>query len=76
MLKWMRFDDRVKYRKSIVMYKSQHNLAPTYLSNKFTLTYQTLYVPKPNFEIYHKSVSYSGLKVWSTVPELIRNALS
>ena len=37
-LGWMRFDERVIYRKAILMYKSLHNLAPTYLSTKFTYT--------------------------------------
>ena len=62
-LGWMKFDDTVKYRKCMLMYKSLHNLAPTYLGNKFTYTHnihnldlrstsnQTLYVPKPNLEI-------------------------
>ena len=87
-LGWMRFDDRVKYRKCMLMYKSLHNLAPTYLGNKFTYTHnvhnldlrsasnQTLYVPKPNLEIYRKSFSYSGPKIWNTLPELVRNAPS
>ena len=29
-LGWMKFDERVNYRKAILMYKSLHNLAPTY----------------------------------------------
>ena len=37
-LGWMKFDERVNYRKAILMYKSLHNLAPTYLSSKFTYT--------------------------------------
>ena len=67
-LGWMRFDERVIYRKAILMYKSLHNLAPTYLSTKFTYTsdiYQVnlssltdsklyMYMPKPNLEIYKK----------------------
>ena len=35
-LGWMKFNERVKYRKRMLMYKSLHNLAPTYLRNKFT----------------------------------------
>ena len=61
-LDWMNFDERVTYRKAGLMYKSLHNLAPTYLSNKFTytssihqvnirsLTDSTLYVPEPNIK--------------------------
>ena len=72
----------------MLMYKSLHNLAPTFLGNIFTYTHnvhnldlrsasnQTLYVPKPNLEIYRKSFSYSGPKIWNTLPELVRNAPS
>ena len=36
-LGWMRFDGRVNFRKYMLMYKSLHNLAPTYLSNTFLI---------------------------------------
>ena len=87
-LGWLRFDERVIYRKCTLMYKALHNLAPTYLSNKFTYTHnihsfdlrsatnQTLYVPKPNLEIYRRSLSYSGPKLWNALPESVRNAPS
>lgn len=87
-LGWLRFDERVRYRKCILMYKALNNLAPTYLSNKFTYahnmhnldlrsaTNQTLYVPKPTLEIYRRSLTYSGPKLWNTLPESVRNAPS
>ena len=87
-LGWMRFDERVIYRKAILMYKSLHNLAPTYLSTKFTyasdihqvnpssLTDFTLYVPKLNLEIYRKTFAYSGSKIWNTLPESVCDAPS
>ena len=87
-LGWMKFDERVNYRKAILMYKSLHNLAPTYLSSKFTYTSDihqvnlrsmsdsTLYVPKPNLEIYRKTFAYPGSKIWNALPESIRNAPS
>ena len=64
------------------------NLAPTYLSTKFTytsdihqvnlrsLTSSTLYVPKPNLETYKKTFAYSGSKIWNTLPESVRSAPS
>ena len=87
-LGWMRFDERAIYKKAILMNKSLHNLAPTYLSTKFTytsdihqvnlrsLTDSTLYVPKPNLEIYRKTFAYSGSKIWNTLPESVRSAPS
>ena len=85
-LSWMRFDEMVKYKKCIIMYKSLNNLAPAYMSKKFTYSYdihnlelrsatnQCLYIPKPKLEIYRKSLSYSGPKLWNTLPEAVRNA--
>ena len=70
------------------MYKSLHNLAPSYMSNKFiyshdihnlalrSTTNQTLHIPKPRLEIYRKSLSYFGPKIWNTLPESGRNARS
>ena len=87
-LGWMKFDEPVTYRKAVLMYKSLHNLAPTYLSNKFTytssthqvnlrsLTDSTLYVPKPNLEIYRKTLAYSGPKICNTLPESVQSAPS
>ena len=87
-LGWMRFDERVTYRKAVLLYKSLHNLAPTYLSNKFTYTssihqvnlrsrtVSTLHVPKPNLEICRKTLAYSGHKIWNTLPESVRSSPS
>ena len=87
-LGWMRSGERVPDRKAVLMYKSLHNLAPTYLNNKFTytssihqvnlrsLTDSTLYVPKPNLEIYRKTLAYSGPKIWNTLPESVRSSPS
>ena len=67
------------------LYLSLHNLAPTYLSTKFTytsdidqvnlssLTDSTLYVPKPDLEIYRKTFAYSGSKILNTLPESVRD---
>ena len=87
-LGWVRFDERVQYRKCILMFKSFNNLAPTYLTNKFaytndihnldlrSVTNQNLYAPKPKLEIYRKSLAYSGPKIWNTLPASVKNAPS
>ena len=31
-----------------------------------------LYVPKPNIEQFRNSISYSGSKIWNSIPENIR----
>ena len=85
-LGWMRFDERVNYKKSILMYKSLHNLAPCYMSNKLIYSHdihnldlkttinQTLHISKLKLEIYRNSLFYSGPKIWISLPESVRNA--
>ena len=87
-LKWMMFPDRVIYQKAMLMYKIMHNLAPSYLSNIFTLSIEVhersfrsttenlLYVPKPKIELYRNSLAYSGSKIWNSIPEHIQNSTS
>ena len=87
-LNWMMFPDRVIYHKAILMYKIMHILAPSYLSNIFTLpcevherslrftTENLLYVPKPKLELYRDSLAYSGSKIWNSIPKHIRNSTS
>ena len=83
-LGWMRFDERVNFRKAVMMYKALHNLAPTYISSKFTYTNtinqvnlrsssdSTLYIPKPNLEIFRKSLAYSGPRIWNNLTISVR----
>ena len=70
-LKWMKFPERIKYQKAIMMYKISHNLAPItckYLQELFQQTNDIhnralrstsdnlLYVPKPNIEQFRNSL--------------------
>ena len=83
-LKWMTFPERVQYQKAILMYKIFNNLAPEYLKGLFKHTADIhqrslrstsdhlLYVPKPNIEQFRNSISYSGSKIWNSIPENIR----
>ena len=83
-LSWMTFPDRVKFQKSIIMYKILNNLSPSYLLDNFTLTSEvnqrslrsttenSLYIPKPNIELFRKSLSYSGSKIW--IPDFIKGS--
>ena len=87
-LGWMRFDERVNFHKAVMMYKALHNLSPTYISSKFTYTNtihqvnlrsssdSTLYIPKPNLEIFRKGLAYSGPRIWNNLPISVRNAPS
>ena len=87
-LGWMRFDERSNFRKAVMMYKALHTLAPTYISSKFTYTNtihqvnlrsssdSTLYISKPNLEIFRKSLAYSGPRIWNNLPISVRNTPS
>ena len=68
------------------MYKSKNELAPEYLSNLITSannkeSYDTRFsssdnflVPKPNTELYKSSFSFSGPKVWNSLPNDIKTS--
>ena len=85
-LKWMKFPERVQYQKAIMMYKVFHNLAPAYLQGLFQHTTDIhqrtlrstsdhlLYIPKPNIEQFRNSISYSGSKIWNSIPENVRQS--
>jgi hypothetical protein len=85
-LNWMTFDQRIKFKKAILMFKTMHNAAPSYLNNRFTLVYNihskclrsntslSLYVQKPKHEIYRKSFSYSGAVIWNSLPDFVKNS--
>ena len=87
-LNWMTFPNRVKFQKSVLMYKIFNNHSPSYLLDNFTLTSEvcqrslrsttenSLYVPKPNIELFRKSLSYSGSKIWNAIQDHIRRSTS
>ena len=87
-LKWMQFPQRVQYQKAIMMYKIFNNLAPEYLQGLFQHTADIhqralrstsdnlLYIPKPNIEQFRNTLSYSGSKIWNSIPEHIKHSES
>jgi hypothetical protein len=74
------FEHRLKYHKSLLMFKAVHGLVPDFLSNYIIFNYEitqrnlrsfdnmTLYKPKPNCEKFKKSLMYSGPDVWNSLP--------
>ena len=85
-LNWMVFPKRVEFHRSVQMYKIMNGFSPTYLRDLFTFTSdihsrslrstseKLLYTPKPTFELYRKSLSYSGSVMWNSIPDSIRQA--
>ncbi len=78
-LKWLPFVDRVKYQKSILMYKIIHKQVPDYLKlqseminpprhNLRSQSKNDLFVPRPNTNFYKRSYHYSAVILWNELP--------
>jgi hypothetical protein len=82
------FKERLKYQKSLLMYKAINGDAPDFLKNYITFKSDIsqrnlrssdnleLYIPKPNKHLFKKSLSYSGPQVWNTLPLNVRQSKS
>ena len=78
--------NRVTFQKAVMMYKIFNNLTPSYLPEYFKMTSDIhqrslrstaenfLYIPKPNTELFRKSLSYSGSKIWNAIPDHIKRS--
>ena len=86
-LKIMSIYDRLYLRKAKFMFKIYNNVAPTYISEYFTLrnnvntsinlrsTISGCFIPpKPRTEYFKHSMRYSGCLVWNSLPEEVKNA--
>ena len=80
-LNWMSFDQRIIYKKSILMYKSINEPSfPIYMKNKIqkanhrhnlnlrSVQNDILIIPKPKIEFFRKSLTYSGPRIWNDIP--------
>ena len=87
MVNWVKLDCQRLVNKSIMMYKIVNNMVPEYLSSRFvfrsdTLTYNlrdsdgTLAIPQPCTNYCKRSLSYSGVVLWNSLPLNIRQSLS
>ena len=83
-LKWMTIYERLEYKQAILVYKSLTQNSPTYLASKLQKVQYTerqlrsssndlLLVPQPKLEIFRKSISYAGPKLWNSLPANIRH---
>ena len=81
-LNWVTLDKRREKQKSLMMFKSLHQLTPTYLHEMF-IPHSTDYnlrnsdrklaMPKPHTDYLKRSFSYSGAQTWNNLPSRIRN---
>ena len=84
---WLSFENRCKYFTSIIIYKSLHNLTPTYIDDLIKLVKNNTYNLRsisnndlthktPHSNLLKKSFSYSGMKIWNHIPVSIRQSLT
>ena len=82
---WMTFPETVNFRKAVMMYKIFNTLTPLHLPEYFKMTSdihqrslistaENLYIPKTNTELFRTSHSYSGSKIWNTIPDHIKRS--
>jgi hypothetical protein len=88
-LHWLPFPQRVIYKTAVMTYKCLNNLAPTYLSRRFTsvsevpgramlrsntLDRQQLIIPKTNtLTIGPRGFYFSGAHSWNNLPISLRD---
>ena len=86
-LKIMTIYERIYFRKAKFMYKVSNSMTPSYISDMFnrrsaspsglvlrSSTTNNYIPPKPNKEIFKRSISYSGPLIWNSLPVEIRQA--
>ena len=83
-LKWLSWPERLLFHKAIIVYKSLNNLTPEYISSLFcknstgynlrSIEKGDLVLPKFKLMSFKKSLSYSGVEIWNTIPINIRKA--
>ena len=81
-LKWLPFDEIVRFKQASLVFKALCGSVPPYICNmflnikhhtKYTLrssTNSNLFVPRT----HHKSLSYTGVAIWNTLPENVKSA--
>ena len=86
MVNWVKLDREGLLNISIMMYKIVNNMVPEYLRsclvfNSDALTYNlrdsdgTLAIPQPRTNYCKRSLSYSGVVLWNSLPLNIRQSL-
>ena len=83
-LKWLSFPKRVSYHKAVIVYKSLNDLTPEYISSLFTknptgynlrsIENGDLVLPKFKLMSFKRSLSYSGVEIWNSIPITIRKS--
>ena len=87
-LGWMSIEQRIKYHKYLLVSKCLKNEAPIYLKNKIqylsdsnpyslrNVVSEKLQIPKAKTELFKKTFTYSGPKLWNELLFSIRHVSS
>ena len=87
-LNWLDFANRIKFHKCILIFKILNGLSPPYLQDLFrqiktSSTYslrsaeeENLLLPGANLEIFKKSLQFSGVCIWNSLPSHIKKSKS
>ncbi len=88
-LKWLPIEKRVAHNKAVMVYKCLNYTCsmPVYMENVFQYESNARYslrseeqrkliVPRPRIDMYKQSFSYSGAKIWNSLPASVRNSES
>ena len=81
-LNWLSFSERVKYRKTTLVFKCVNRMSPVYMTNLFTplmhiretrqSTYMALTIPFAKKNCYATSFAASGANMWNDLPPQLR----
>jgi hypothetical protein len=87
-LGWMSIEQRIKYHQYLLVSKCLRNEALIYLKNKIqylsdrnpcslrNVVSEKLQIPKAKTELFKKTFTYSGPKLWNELPFSIRQSSS
>ena len=85
-LNWMNIKEMREKQKAIMMYKIVHGLAPAYLTEMFTVAYQSslndyslrqskliFELPVNRTDYYNSSFAFTGAKLWNSLPDELKH---
>ena len=87
-LNWLDFANRIKFHKCILVFKIVNGLSPPYLqdllrqikssstSSLRSAEEENLLLPGANLEIFKKSLQFSGVCIWNSLPSHIKKSKS
>lgn len=82
-LNWLPFNQQLKFREAVMMYKITNKLAPPYLCNKFkkrkygrTRNSNNLEIPFFKSKSGQRTFEYRGVKIWNSLNEDLKQEMS